>query len=86
MDEMQFALTAISTVGFPIVACIAMFWLYTKIIPILTELSKNMKDTKDAMDDMKETMNEVKISLNLFNQNFQDIFKRLAALEGKKEQ
>lgn len=85
MDDVQTILTAISTVGFPIVACIAMFWLYTKILPILTQLSQNMQDTKNAMEDMKETMNEVKISLNLFNQNFQDIFKRLASLEGKKE-
>ena len=85
MDDVQTILTAISTVGFPIVACIAMFWLYTKILPILTQLSQNMQDTKNAIEDMKQTMNEVKISLNLFNQNIQDIFKRLASLEGKKE-
>lgn len=82
MDEAQFFLTAISTVGFPIAACIAMFWLYNKIVsnmlPIVTQLSQNMKDTKDTMD-------EVKVSLNLFNQNFNEIFKRLAVLESEKK-
>ena len=80
MEELQFFLTAVSTVGFPIAACVAMFWLYNKIVsnmlPIVTQLSENMKDTKD-------TMEEVKVSLNLFNQNFNEIFKRLAVLEAK---
>lgn len=67
-------ITAISTVGFPIVACCAMFWLYTKMLPIITTLSENMKDVKDTMD-------KVNNSLDLFNQNFTEIFKRLAALE-----
>lgn len=83
MEEIQLFLTAVSTVGFPIAACIAMFWLYNKIVsnmlPIVTQLSENMKDTK-------ETMEEVKVSLNLFNQNFNEIFKRLAILEADKKE
>lgn len=83
MEELNFIMTAISTVGFPIAACIAMFWLYNKIVssmlPIITQLSENMKDTK-------ETMEEVKVSLNLFNQNFNEIFKRLSILEANKKE
>lgn len=69
-------INAISTVGFPIAACCYMFWLYSKMLPIMTQLSENMKDTK-------ETMEEVKISLNQYNQNITEIFKRLAILEAK---
>lgn len=79
--EFNDVLTAISTVGFPIVACCAMFWLYTKMLPIINQLSENVKDTK-------ETMDEVKTSLNLFNKNFTEIFTRLSILEvkvGKKD-
>ena len=72
-------LTAISTVGFPIVACCALFWLYTKMLPILTELSNNTKDMKESLDTMKDT-------LNLFNQNFVNIFARLSALEADSSQ
>lgn len=64
----------ISTVGFPIAACCAMFWLYTKMLPIITTLSENMKD-------VKETMDKVNKSLDLFNENFTEIFRRLASLE-----
>lgn len=90
MEEMQFFLTAVSTVGFPIAACIVLFWLYNKLInnlvPLVTQLSENMKDMKETMKDTNETMAEVKISLNLFNQNFTDIFSRLAALEADKRE
>ena len=67
-------LSAISSVGFPIVGCIALFWLYVKMLPILTDLSNNTKE-------MKETLDSVKDTLNLFNQNFANIFTRLSALE-----
>ena len=89
MEELNIFITAVSTVGFPIAACIAMFLLYNKIVtdmlPIITQLSENLKDVKNAMEDNKETMQEVKLTLNLFNQNFSEIFKRLNTLEeGKK--
>ena len=67
-------MSAISTVGFPIAACCAMFWLYTKMLPIITELSTNTKDMRDSLEAMRKT-------LDLFNQNFVEIFKRLSALE-----
>lgn len=79
MDELQFALTAISSVGFPIVACCALFWLYTKMLPILTELSDNTKDMKESLDTMRTT-------LDLFNQNFVNIFARLSALEANSKE
>ena len=72
--EFTDVLTAISTVGFPIVACCALFWLYTKMLPVLTELSANTKDMKESLDTLKDTV-------NLFNQNFVNIFARLSALE-----
>lgn len=72
---MEFDLmSAISTVGFPIAACCALFWLYTKMLPILTELSTNTKDMRESLESMRKT-------LDLFNQNFVEIFKRLAELE-----
>ena len=74
MEDFTPILTAISTVGFPIVACCALFWLYTKMLPVLTELSANTKDMKESLDTMKTT-------LDLFNQNFVNIFARLSALE-----
>ena len=64
----------ISTVGFPIAACCAMFWLYTKMLPVITQLSDTMKDNQKMLE-------EVKVSLNLFNQNFTEIFRRLSVLE-----
>lgn len=76
--EFTDVLTAISTVGFPIVACCGLFWLYTKMLPVLTELSTNMKDMKESIDTMKDT-------LNLVNQNFVNIFARLAALEAESD-
>lgn len=72
-------LTAISTVGFPIVACCAMFWLYTKMLPVMTELSANTKD-------MKETLDKVKDSLDIYNSNFTEIFNRLNKLELRYEE
>lgn len=72
-------LTAISTVGFPIVACCAMFWLYTKMLPVMTELSANTKD-------MKETLDKVKDSLDIYNSNFTEIFNRLNKLEVRYEE
>ena len=67
-------LTAISTVGFPIIACVGLFWLYTKMLPILTGLSDNTKEMKEMLDSIKST-------LDLFNQNFVNIFSRLSILE-----
>ena len=71
-------LQAISTVGFPIAAACALFWLLMKMTPVLTELSANTRDMKDSLDAMKQT-------LDLFNQNFVEIFKRLAALEAEQK-
>lgn len=79
MEEYQFILSAISSVGFPIVACAALFWLYTKMLPVLTELSANTKEMKESLDTMKDT-------LELFNQNFVNIFSRLSALEANSKE
>lgn len=67
-------LQAISTVGFPIAAACALFWLLMKMVPVMNELSNNTKDMKESLDAMKNT-------LELFNQNFVEIFRRLSALE-----
>ena len=67
-------LQAISTVGFPIAAACALFWLLMKMTPVLTELSDNTSDIKDSLDAMKQTLDH-------FNQNFVEIFRRLSALE-----
>ena len=71
-------INAISTVGFPIAASCAMFWLYAKMLPIISELSANTKDMKSSLDSMKTT-------LDLLNQNFVEVFKRLSALEADRK-
>lgn len=69
-------INAISTVGFPIAAACALFYMLMKFIPVITELSSNTRDMKESLDAMKNT-------LELFNQNFVEIFKRLSALEAE---
>jgi hypothetical protein len=52
--EIQEIVTAIGSVGFPIVACIGLFYLYDKTI----------KDIVNALDNVNQTLNNVNATLN----------------------
>lgn len=45
MNDPDLLLTAISTVGFPIVAFLLMFWVTVKVIKDNTEAIKNLEGT-----------------------------------------
>lgn len=47
-------ITAISSVGFPIAACIALFKLYRETI---TNFNKSIDKNTDALEDLQETLN-----------------------------
>lgn len=47
-------LTAISTVGFPIVACIAMFWLMNRNNDTIKDLTVTLEGIRANMDSMKD--------------------------------
>lgn len=52
--EIQEIVTAIGSVGFPIVACIGLFYLYDKTI----------KDIVNALDNVNQTLNNVNATLD----------------------
>lgn len=52
--EIQEIVTAIGSVGFPIVACIGLFYLYDKTI----------KDIVNALDNVNQTLNNVNSTLD----------------------
>jgi hypothetical protein len=52
--ESQEIVTAIGSVGFPIVACIGLFYLYDKTI----------KDIVNALDNVNQTLNNVNATLD----------------------
>lgn len=47
-------ISAISSVGFPIAACIALFKLYRETI---TNFNKSIDKNTDALEDLQETLN-----------------------------
>lgn len=49
MDDVQIILQAIGSVGFPIVACCALFYLYDKTITKLTATLDKMDTTLDKV-------------------------------------
>lgn len=55
-------LTAIGSVGFPIVACCALFYLYDKTISKLTatldKMDKTLDKVFDKIDDLEKKVNE----------------------------
>lgn len=50
MTEAQTVITAISTVGFPVVACVGMFYLYNKT---LTEVTDAISSMTTALAELK---------------------------------
>lgn len=52
--DIQEIVTAIGSVGFPIVACIGLFYLYDKTI----------KDIVNALDNVNQTLNNVNATLD----------------------
>lgn len=50
MENAQYVLTAISTVGFPVVACVGMFYLYNKT---LTEVTSAIADMTRVISELK---------------------------------
>lgn len=51
MEDPNFIIQAIGTVGFPIVACCALFYLYDKTITKLTATLEKVDKTLDKMFD-----------------------------------
>ena len=52
--DIQEIVTAIGSVGFPIVACVGLFYLYDKTI----------KDIVNALDNVNQTLNNVNATLD----------------------
>jgi uncharacterized protein YoxC len=52
--DIQEIVTAIGSVGFPIVACVGLFYLYDKTI----------KDIVNALDNVNQTLNNVNSTLD----------------------
>lgn len=52
--EIQEIVSAVGSVGFPIVACIGLFYLYDKTI----------KDIVNALDNVNQTLNNVNATLD----------------------
>ena len=50
MEDLQLVLNAISTVGFPIAACVALFWLYKETITKITITLDKLNTTIDKLE------------------------------------
>lgn len=63
MDDVQIATQLISSVGFPIVACVGLFYLFHKTIQELTVTLATMEETlnsiKGAMDSLCERVSKL---------------------------
>lgn len=62
MDS-QSVINAIGSVGFPIVACCGLFYLYDKTI----------KEIVNALDDVKSTLSAVNKTLDCLNKKLEDL-------------
>ena len=58
MEGIDF-ISAIGSVGFPIVACCALFWLYDKTITKLTTTLERMDKTLDKIIDRLDLEKEI---------------------------
>ncbi len=61
--DTQEIINAISSVGFPIVACFCLFYLYDKII----------KEIIQVMDDVKSTLFDINKTLDNLNKKLEDL-------------
>lgn len=59
----QSVINAIGSVGFPIVACCGLFYLYDKTI----------KEIVNALDDVKSTLSAVNKTLDCLNKKLEDL-------------
>ena len=59
----QDIINAIGTIGFPIVACCGLFYLYDKTI----------KEIVNALDDVKSTLSNVNKTLDNLNKKLEDL-------------
>lgn len=59
----QAVINAIGSVGFPIVACCGLFYLYDKTI----------KEIVNALDDVKSTLSAVNKTLDCLNKKLEDL-------------
>ena len=80
MENMDIILNAITTVGFPIAACIAMFYMYNNVTNGISNL---LKDNTLVMKDMKDTMKEMKDALNGLTTQLSILMDRIERLEEK---
>ena len=61
--DVQTIINAIGSVGFPIVACCGLFYLYDKTI----------KEIVNALDDVKSTLSAVNQTLDCLNKKLEDL-------------
>lgn len=61
--DTQAIINAIGSVGFPIVACCGLFYLYDKTI----------KEIVNALGDVKSTLSDVNKTLDSLNQKLEDL-------------
>lgn len=61
--DMQAVINAIGSVGFPIVACCGLFYLYDKTI----------KEIVNALGDVKSTLSDVNKTLDSLNKKLEDL-------------
>ena len=65
--ELQDLLNAISSVGFPIVACIGLFYLY----------DKSNKETIKTLENINGAIHQLQATMALVNDTLDDVSKRL---------
>jgi hypothetical protein len=61
--DIQAIISAIGSVGFPIVACCGLFYLYDKTI----------KEIVNALGDVKSTLSDVNKTLDSLNKKLEDL-------------
>ena len=61
--DIQSIISAIGSVGFPIVACCGLFYLYDKTI----------KEIVNALGDVKSTLSDVNKTLDSLNKKLEDL-------------
>lgn len=54
--EIADVITAISTVGFPIVACCAMFWLMNRNNETIKDLTVTLAEMRQGMESIKDEL------------------------------
>lgn len=58
MDVLEYIITLIKEVGFPIACCVALFVMNNKLINTLVEIKETMKTMSGRIDEIETRMNK----------------------------